>query len=297
MRQSDTTPSPQSIPQSQAAASRHDRVLLTTRILSVCIIPFLLAAFLILYFLPGRSKELFAWGIQPRMTAMMLGVVYFGGAYFFARAAFARCWHTVALGFLPVTVFASLLGLATLLHWEVFTHGSAAFLLWAILYFTTPLLVPLAWLLNRQQDSGQPEAQELLPPVVFRWFHGGTGVLTLALGVLLFLQLDFMLASWPWKLSLLTAQVVGTMFLLTAAGEVSIALERRWSAVRVALHSQIITVAGIALALFFSWEDFQPSNPFTWLFVGGVLVLLVGSVGLYLWLEPRAQAIRARRGE
>src|ERR1700682_4274086 len=103
-----------------------DRILPETRWLSAIIIPFLLAAFGALYLLPEHTGELFAWNIQPRMTAMMLGEAYLAGAYFFVRAVLSPRWHRVAVGFLPVTTFATLMGITTILHWDRFNHGSFA---------------------------------------------------------------------------------------------------------------------------------------------------------------------------
>ena len=82
---------------------RNDRILPETRWVSVVIVPFLVAAFAILYLFPDRTQELFAWGIQPRMSAMMLGAAYLSGAYFFVRVAANARWHWVKVGFLPVT--------------------------------------------------------------------------------------------------------------------------------------------------------------------------------------------------
>ena len=50
------------------------------------------------------------------MTPMILASVYLGGANFFLRAATARQWHTVKSGFVPVGTFATLTGVATILH-------------------------------------------------------------------------------------------------------------------------------------------------------------------------------------
>ena len=51
-------------------STRDDRVLAYTRALSLLIIPFLLVAFVLLYFFPGDTKTLFAWTIKPTMTAL-----------------------------------------------------------------------------------------------------------------------------------------------------------------------------------------------------------------------------------
>src|SRR5579884_3487184 len=143
---------------------RNDRILPETRWISAIIVPFLVAAFAILYLFPDHTKELFAWGIQPRMSAMMLGAAYIGGAYFFVRAAMGARWHWVKVGFLPVTTFATLMGIATILHWDRFNHGSIAFWTWVVLYFTTPFLVPAVWLRNRKTDPGTLDTRDLLVP-------------------------------------------------------------------------------------------------------------------------------------
>ncbi|HEY7628066.1 MAG TPA: hypothetical protein VH761_13410, partial [Ilumatobacteraceae bacterium] len=117
---------------------RDDRVLPATRVLAAVIVPFLVVAFVVLYPWPGDTRRWFAWTIKPTMTPMVLGSAYIGGAYFFVRAYGARQWHTVMAGFVPVTLFASCLGIATIVHWDKFNHDHVAFWIWAGLYFTTP---------------------------------------------------------------------------------------------------------------------------------------------------------------
>src|SRR5258707_12599850 len=116
-------------------AARDDRVRPLTRGVSLAIVPFLLVAFAVLYPWPTDSGRLFAWQIRPTLTAMVLASAYLGGAYFFLRAGFARSWGSVKAGFVPVGVFASLLGVATIVHWNKFLHTHVAFWLWAGLYF------------------------------------------------------------------------------------------------------------------------------------------------------------------
>src|SRR6266700_7376359 len=137
-----------------------DRILPETRWLAALIIPFLVVAFIILYFWPNDTDKLFAWTIKPTMTPMMLAAAYFGGIYFFTRAILAKQWHLVKVGFLPVTAFASLLGIATILHWDRFNHSHISFYTWAALYFTTPFLVFAVWLRNRTTDPGTAESRD-----------------------------------------------------------------------------------------------------------------------------------------
>src|SRR5437764_7061460 len=84
-------------------ALRDDRILLFTRVIAAIIIGVLLLAFVLLYLFPTATDKLFAWTIQPPLTAMMIGAGYFAGAYFFVRVLIEKQWHRVALGFLPIT--------------------------------------------------------------------------------------------------------------------------------------------------------------------------------------------------
>ena len=108
-------------------AVRDDRILGFNRWLSLGIIPFLLVAFVLLYLFPGDTKRLFAWTIKPTMTPMVLASAYLGGAYFFVRVLGERRWNAVSTGFLSVSLFASLLGVATIRHWDKFHHQHVAF--------------------------------------------------------------------------------------------------------------------------------------------------------------------------
>jgi hypothetical protein len=118
---------------------------------------------------------------------------------------------------------------------------------------------------------------------------GIVGSLTLLISVVLFLQPGFMISIWPWQLTPLTARVIGALFALTGVGELAIALDVRWSAARIALQSQMIGVTAIALAMVFSWSNFQRAKPFTWVFLASILFLLVASPLLYLWMETRGK--------
>src|SRR5205809_714676 len=102
------------------ARIRNDRILPETRWVSAMIVPSLVVAFANLYLGPDHTHGLLAWGVQQRMRAMMLGAAYLGGAYFFVRVAANARWHWVKVGFLPVTTFATLMGIAPILHWDRF---------------------------------------------------------------------------------------------------------------------------------------------------------------------------------
>jgi hypothetical protein len=131
---------------------KDDRIFTITRWVVAAVIPFLLAAFVILYVFPDRTTELFAWTINPRMTPLLMGAGYITGAYFFMQTLRLKRWHEVAVGFLPVALFATSNAITTLLHWDRFNHNHPSFYAWVLLYATTPFIVLLVWLNNRRTD-------------------------------------------------------------------------------------------------------------------------------------------------
>lgn len=271
-----------------APALPTDRVLPATRILSIAIIPFLVAAFVLLYFWPSADDtgRLFAWRIIPPFTAMVLAAVYLGGAYFFFRAARARYWHTISAGFLSVGLFASLMGIATILHWGLFIHGNVAFWLWAILYFTTPFLVFAVWWRNHGEEPPTATGDLLVPTSAARLI-GLAGVLAAVASVVLFLFPRLAIDIWPWTLTPLTAQVMGAIFALGAVG-IAAFHHRRWSGMQILLQVEGLMLALIAVAALRARDDFAPSRPLTWVFAVGFVALAAGSAILYARMQRRA---------
>ena len=273
--------------------TRDDRVLPATRALGWFIVPFLLVAFPLLYFFPDDTGNWWAWGISPSMTALIMGAGYIAGAYFFVRVATATRWHRVHLGFLPITAFTAFLGIATIVHWERFDHDHVAFWIWTGLYFTTPILVPLAWLRNRRTDPGtlEPAGDRYLPRPV-RSALIVVGLAQFAIAVVLIASPSTMIDLWPWRLTELGAATLGAWFALPGVTALMMGIDGRWSAIRVTLESQLIGLALILLAAARAWEQFDKSNALTYVFAGGIALLLIGLSALWcsMALRPRTTA-------
>jgi hypothetical protein len=268
--------------------ARDDVVLSSTRALSAFIVPFLVVAFVVLYGFPKRTEQLFAWKIAPPMTPMTLGAVYLGGAYFFVRAFRATAWHTIKAGFVAVGTFASLMGVATIIHWDRFNHSHVAFWLWAGLYFTTPFLVWGVWAANRRRDR-RPAPDELLLPPVARLVMGATGAVAVAAGLFLFLLPQRAIDVWPWHLTPLTSRVLGAVFMLGIAA-LGVVTDARWSAARLMLQVQVFMLTMILVAAARAHSDFDTSRAMTWMFLAG----FVGAVGSAAFLSVTMDA-RDRR--
>ena len=266
--------------------SSRDRVLPVTRWLSVAIIPFLVVAFAVLYPFPHDTGRLFAWPVRPTLTPMILASVYLGGAYFFLRAAMAEQWHTVKGGFVPVGTFATLMGVATILHWGKFTHSHVAFWLWAGLYFTTPLLVFGVWWANRSRDVSAAGAEPLVPVRVSRVI-AVLGALSVLTALFLFVFPGRAVAIWPWMLTPLTARVMGAIFALGIAG-LGAPADRRWSSARILLQVAALMLALILAAGARASGELDPSNAMTWLIGFGFAAVLAAIAVMYARMRARA---------
>jgi hypothetical protein len=267
-----------------------NRILPEARWVAALVIPFLATAFVILYFFPSQTEWLFAWKIQPTMSAMMLGATYLGGIYFFTGVLRATKWHRVWIGYLALIPFVSMLGIATILHWERFNQGHISFITWTALYFTTPFVILIVWLRNRSQDPGVPDNPDTAVPFAVRLVMGAIGVVTLAISLILFVAPAALIDLWPWTITPLMARVVGAMFSLPGAVGLCLAVEPRWSAARLILQAQSFSILFILLAAFIARADFDWAKVGAWLFVGGLASMLVTIVVLYLVMEGRTAA-------
>jgi hypothetical protein len=267
----------------ESGVEADDRVLPLTRAVSWLTVPFLLVAFAVLWPVPTDTDALFAWPSRPTLTAMVLGAAYLGGAYFFVRAGRAAHWHTIKGGFVPVTTFATLLGIATVIHWDRFQHRHVAFWLWAALYFTTPFLVTFVYLRNRRHDAPAVDGHLRLPLTTAR-IIGGVGTLALVTGLSLFAAPDIAIRYWPWQLTPLTARVMGAVFCLGLAG-IGALVDRRWSSARTPVQVAAVMLVLILVAGGRAHPELSGGSILTWAFVAGFGTFAVALAVLYVRME------------
>ncbi|MFG6402105.1 hypothetical protein [Microbacterium sp. P04] len=263
-------------------------VLPATRIVAVIIIPFLAGAVFLLFGFPRRSGELFAWQIDPPLTAYLLASAYVGGIWFFVRVARERRWHRVRHGFPAVTVFAGALLVSTLTHLDKFS-SNIFFFTWLALYATTPFAVALLAWLQRGDDDGLPDPVDTRVP---RSLRGGVivvGTLALLTGAILFVAPQLVIPVWAWTITPLTAQVVGTVLSLTGVVAWGMLRDDRWSAFRILFQSQLISLAAIVASLVVAHGDLLWDRPAAYGFVALVGCAVIGYGALTIAMERRAR--------
>lgn len=263
--------------------ARDDRILALTRVLVVLVLPILAVAGLMLYLRPGATEQLWAWPMGPPLTAMAVGGGYLAGAVLFALALRRPAWHAMAVGFLAATPLTILLLVATLLHWELFTHDHPAFWAWFVVYLATPVLLPLAWWRNRVHDRGDAPAGTPIVPRPVRLVAGIAGAAQLAAALALFTWPRLGEDLWPWAVTPLTTRTLSAFLAFIAVVWLAFLVEARWSALRLPVQGATAGLVLVVVAVGRSPGDLVPGSRtvvFAVILGGVVLALLVLLVGM-----------------
>lgn len=225
-------------------------------------------AAVVLYIFPERSAHLFAWDIQPPVTAAFMGANYaLALPLVFLLARRETPWLQARPLLPPLFVLSVTMLVATALHADRFIWSNMAAWLWLVLYIIYPPLLFLLYV-RHARDAGPDPA-----PVVEinRAMRSALLVPAIALGGL---GLALMIAPievaglWPWELTALTARVVGGWLLQFAAALAAMSRERDWIAIRLLLPQAGLTMALLLGATLRFRESFSWSDPSAWVYVG-----------------------------
>jgi hypothetical protein len=273
-----------------------DRVLPEVRWAALVVFIILVPAVIILWGTPGETAERWAWTIKPDLTPIFLGAGYGAGAYFFWRTFRARRWHPSSAGVLGASVFATLMLIATLIHWDRFNHGDAPFLAavafwgWTIVYIVSPAVVFALWWRNRATDPRKPAPGEPLLSAAVLLAARAFAVVALVTAAIFFLSPTTAIDLWPWTLTPLTARVLASFTAQVGVGALVLSLDRRWSTWRLILETFFVATALLLVGAARAWDDFDKDNFMTYVYIGGLLAADLALLVLYVRTEGRAKA-------
>jgi hypothetical protein len=269
-----------------------DSLLLATRVLALIIIPVLVAAFIVLFGFPSDTTRLWAWTIRPDLACMIMGGAYLAGAWFFARSVRDGRWHRVAIGWLAVIPFTTLLGAATLIHWDKFNHDHVSFWAWLILYTATPVALPVLWVRN-QKAAGMPEVSSDVPlPTPLRVVMSASGGSLMVIAAAMFVRPEIVIDDWPWALTPLTARTLSSFAAFLAVVWLAFAFTGSWSHLSIPFEATTLGLVTVVVAVVRGRHDLvggQSSQIF------GVLLgtAVVGSIAVLVWADRyRTGALR-----
>ena len=267
-------------------APASDRIYGFTKFVAVLLGLVVFFAFVVLYFFPTQTKQLFAWPIQPPMTAMFIGASYANGVVFFSAVLLGKKWHHVWAPHIGVFLFATLLLIATILHWDRFSHSHPVFWLWVFIYVVAPILTPWALIRNLREDPHRPDERDAVVPLILRVAWLVPGVLFLGTAFYAFVNPVWLIPYWPWKATPLTMRVMMAFYSMLGVAVIAVLREPRWSAWRIGLTGVIVWHALILVGAFLRQADFKNGLFHGWWFPFEV-ILLTGATITFVIMQPR----------
>jgi hypothetical protein len=249
------------------------------------------------FILSTETERLFAWTINPPLTAAFLGANYFAAFFLALLAARERIWAYAAISYAVSVVFTSMTLFATLLHLDKFNFDNVNGWLWTIVYVTVPPYLVLVGVAQLRVRGDDPPRTAPIP----RWLVMLVSVqalIALVIGVLLFVAPSTSDELWSWTLTPLTARTVAAWSFALFAGLAFTAWQRDWTRVRIATPTYVAIPAlqFVALARFSDTVDWSDLKLWAYVvYLGGVLVL--GLYGLLRsWNVERVHDVAAPVG-
>ena len=273
---------------------RDDAVLPATRVAAVVVVAVLVPALIILWGLPKRTDDLWAWTIAAPLTPIFMGAGYGAGAYFFTRVYRSRAWHEVSVGVLSAAVFALLMLITTLLHYDKFNQGKAhdglpdpptlatlAFYGWTIVYVLSPFVVGWLWWRNQQRDPRTPADGEPLVPEKLRLVARVIAIGALIAAAVVLVSPDVAVERWGWTLTPLTARVLACFTAQVGTGFLLLSFDPRWSSWRVLVQTFLLAVALLLVGAARESDTFDKHCALTWAYLLGLAGGAVALLALY----------------
>jgi len=213
-----------------------------SRMMRAVLVAFLILAglaFILLYLRSGQTGREFAWTIKPEIMAAFLGAGYGAGCVLVAASLRKRPWSQLRVGIGIVLVFTAMILIATLLHLDrvhfgAVNGGLARFAAWVFLavYVFTPTVG--VWLFIREQRrAGTAPAEGPPLPGWFRVAIGLQGGIMVCFGAAVFVAPIAVAPAWPWALTALTAQTVGSWLVPIGLGNLAVMQENDMRRARV----------------------------------------------------------------
>ena len=277
--------------------SADDAVLSATRVAAIVVVAVLVPALVILWGLPTRTDDLWAWTIKAPLTPIFMGAGYGAGAYFFVRVYRSQRWHEVSVGVLSAAFFALLMLITTLLHWDKFNQGRAhdglpdppalatlAFYGWTGVYILSPFVVAWLWWRNQRRDPGPAEDDALVAPAV-RLAARCVAIVALAGAAVVLVSPSVAVDNWSWPLTPLTARVLACFTAQVGFGFLLLSRDPRWSSWRILVQTFLLAVVLLLVGAIRQWDAFSEHDLLAWGYLAG---LAAGGIALLLLYIRRA---------
>lgn len=239
---------------------------------------------------PQDTPTSFAWPIQPVVMAALLGSFYFAAAPLFVLPLFAGTWQQIRSITIPTAIFATVMLLATALHWDKFSLGTLPFYGWFASYILPPpIFGALYWWHQRRSAPVGTGIDRPLPGWV-RSFLRANGLAVTAIAALLFAAPALLDQIGPWKFTPLTVRTLCGWLIGVGTLQLWMAWENDWRRVRLASTMLMLLPLAIAVQLARFSAEVNWGNLALWALILDTSAAAV--IMFWMWLRERAQPIR-----
>jgi mannose/fructose/N-acetylgalactosamine-specific phosphotransferase system component IIC len=252
------------------------------------------AAGILLYILAEETDTLFAWTIEPPLSAAFLGAGYAGGFVLVLLTVRERTWANARIAFLTIFEFAVLTLIVTLVHLDKFhldaSEASAQISawLWLGIYIVVPPWMAVLFYLNSRAPGEDPPIVRSIPP----WLRGLLaieGMAMVATGIALMIDPLWVGEAWPWQLTPLTGRAIAAWLLALGLAAYQAIWERDMIRLRAATLTYAVFGVLQYLALLRFNDDVRWEEPGTWVYMAVLAGLtFTGLYGRFSTLESES---------
>jgi hypothetical protein len=278
------------------AAGRDDRIRPGTRaLLGSFAVLTAVATFSLLVL--GHTERFWPWQIKNPASTGFLAAAYGAGFLLSVLSLRQRSWTHVRIAVATVTVFTFLTLIATIVHAhrlhlhdaDPVARGAAWF--WLAVYVAVPLIGVAV--IGRQEEDRRRHRDVVLRPLPggLRLALAAQGIVLFAAGAVLFLGAMTWhhgmsaIGIWPWQLTPLSAEVLGSWLAAFGVGAALVLAERDLARLRV---PAIAYTAFGAFQLVALLANASRMDDTTWGY--GLVLVLVTVTGTYGWWMTRPVA-------
>jgi hypothetical protein len=251
-----------------------------------------------LFVFSTRTDTLFAWTIEPPLTAAFLGASYWAATTLAVSCAAERDWACARAFAPPYLIAGVVLLVVTFVHYDRFHMDDVTGWAWLALYAIFPPAMIVLLLRQLRVPGKEPARSAPIPPAATAVFALQAAVMV-GLGVALVIAPEDVASLWPWPLSPLTGRAIGVFVLAQGALVGTVCREREWTRVRPAMYQYALlgTLHLIAIARFSDTLDWDGAAARLYLaFMAGILVMGVYGVRRVLAVRGRSGISHARAG-
>lgn len=271
------------------------RLLPTMRALLIVFAVLTALAVVALFVMASRTADMFAWTIDPPLTAAFLGSGYAAGFVLVVLSLRDPVWANSRVPVLTILAFVVLTLVSTLLHIDRFHFqdefaglpflAKAAAWFWLGVYVLVPLLM-LATLAPQERAPGWDPDARYPVPVVLKIALGLESVVLLLVGIALYVDPTTATTLWPWPLTPLTARVTAAWLIAFGLATALAALVGDLRRLRTAAIAYTVFGVLVAVSLVRFTGTVDRDSVAAWVFVAmDVAVIVTGAAGW--WLAPR----------